>query len=116
MKSPLVTVVMTVFNGQPYLEAALQSIRSQTFCDYECVVVDDGSTDDTLAILQRWAEDDARLRILSRPNTGIVGALNDGLAAATGQFIARMDADDRLRGRRSPAAGAGASPSRSARR
>ena len=95
MKSPLVTVVMTVFNGQPYLEAALQSIRSQTFCDYECVVVDDGSTDDTLAILQRWAEDDARLRILSRPNTGIVGALNDGLAAATGQFIARMDADDR---------------------
>ena len=46
--------------------------RSQTFCDYECVVVDDGSTDDTLAILQRWAEDDARLRILSRPNTGMI--------------------------------------------
>src|ERR1019366_5037192 len=62
--------------------------------DFELIAVDDGSTDDSLHILRAHAARDTRLHILSRSNTGIVGALNDALAMARGTFIARMDADD----------------------
>lgn len=93
--TPVVSVVLPVFNAAPYLAAALASVQAQTFADFEIVAVDDGSTDGSAAILDRFAATEPRLRIIRRPNTGIVGALNDGLAAATGEFIARMDADDR---------------------
>ena len=73
---------------------ALDSISAQTVRDFEWIAVDDGSTDESLKILRRHAARDPRLRIISRPNTGIISALNEGLAAAHGRFIARMDADD----------------------
>ncbi len=91
---PAISVLMPVYNGMKYLAEAVESIRAQTFRDFEFIIVDDGSTDRSLQMLQRFAKDDARIRILSRPNTGIVGALNDGLAVARGQYIARMDSDD----------------------
>lgn len=85
---------MPVYNGERYLRPAVESILAQTFTDWELVAVDDGSRDGSLSILQEYAARDPRVRVVSRPNTGIVGALNDGLAAARGELIARMDADD----------------------
>lgn len=91
---PMISVVLPVFNAAPWLRVALDSLTAQTFSNHEIIVVDDGSTDDTPRILRQHAACDSRLRVISRANTGIVGALNDGLAAARGWFIARMDADD----------------------
>ena len=94
MSLPAVSVVMPVYNARRYLRLAVESILAQTSADFEFILVDDGSTDESLAILREYQAKDARIRIISRPNTGIVGALNDGLAAARGEFIARMDSDD----------------------
>lgn len=91
---PLVSVLMPVFNAERYLDAAIRGILAQTFADFEFVIVNDGSTDRSLAILRKWEAADPRVRVLSRPNTGIVQALNDGLALARGTYLARMDADD----------------------
>ena len=91
---PLLSVVMPVYNCGPYLAAAIESIREQTLADFEVIVIDDGSTDGSARIIDDAAQSDARLRVIRRPNTGIVGALNDGLAAARGRYIARMDGDD----------------------
>src|SRR5262249_32920006 len=73
---------------------AITSVQAQTFRDWELLLVDDGSTDETAEILARHAADDPRLRVIAQPHAGVVAALNTGLAAARGEFIARMDADD----------------------
>ncbi|MBN1853839.1 MAG: glycosyltransferase [Pirellulales bacterium] len=91
---PAISVVMPVYNAGPYLETAVQSILRQTHRDFELIAVDDGSTDDSLHVLESFAAENNHLRIISRGNTGIVKALNDGIAEARGEFIARMDADD----------------------
>ena len=91
---PKVSVLLPVFNAARYLPRALASILAQTERDFELIAVDDGSTDRSLPILQAHARQDARVRVISRSNTGIVGALTDGLAACTAPWIARMDADD----------------------
>ncbi|MEI7958496.1 MAG: glycosyltransferase [Verrucomicrobiota bacterium] len=91
---PPVSVLMPVYNAARYLAEAVESIRAQTFGDFELIAVDDGSTDRSLKILQQFANADSRVKIVSRPNTGIVGALNDGLSVAGGEFVARMDSDD----------------------
>lgn len=94
MQVPSISVVIPVFNASRYLRSAMATVQAQTFRDFEVIAVDDGSTDGSKAILEQLAAADSRIRIISRPNTGIVGALNDGLAAARGEFVARMDADD----------------------
>lgn len=94
MSPPLISVVMPVYNAERYLREAVDSILAQTLRDFELIAVDDGSRDASRSILDDYARRDPRVRVISRPNTGIVGALNDGLAAARGEFIARMDADD----------------------
>jgi glycosyltransferase involved in cell wall biosynthesis len=85
---------MPVYNGERYLRPALDSILAQTFADFELIAVDDGSRDASLPTLREYEAKDSRVRVVSRANTGIVGALNDGLDAARGELIARMDADD----------------------
>ncbi len=90
----LISVVMPVYNGMPYLHAALDSLLAQTERDFEVIAVDDGSEDATPDILDQYAARDARVRPIRRPREGIVSALNAGLAAANGELIARMDADD----------------------
>jgi len=92
--TPAISVLMPVYNGETYLAEAVESILQQTYGDFEFIIVDDGSTDSSLPIARSCADRDRRIRIVSRPNTGIVGALNDGLAIAQGEFVARMDADD----------------------
>jgi len=92
--APAISVVMPVYNGAAYLHASISSILAQTFEDFEFLIVNDGSTDRSAKILDDFARRDGRIKLIARPNTGIVGALNDGLAKARGEFVARMDADD----------------------
>lgn len=91
---PAISVVLPVRNAADTLPVALESLRAQTRPDWECLVVDDGSTDATAAVAARMAAADPRYRLLRRPARGLVAALQDGLAAARGRFIARLDADD----------------------
>jgi len=93
----IISVIMPVFNADQYVAESIDSVLSQTFRDFEFIIVDDGSTDKSLSVLKAYAERDSRIHLISRPNTGIVGALNDGLAEAKGEFVARMDADDLCR-------------------
>ena len=100
MSAPRITVILPVRNGERYLAEAIASIRDQSFADWELLVIDDGSTDGSSDIAARAAAGDARIVVHRRPAEGIVGALNDGLARARGDLIARLDADDRAdRGR-----------------
>ncbi len=92
--APLVSVLLPVYNAEAFIGPAVESILGQTFGDFELIVVNDGSTDGSPAILERLAAADARVRLISRPNTGYVPALNEALAVARGDLIARMDADD----------------------
>jgi glycosyltransferase involved in cell wall biosynthesis len=86
---------MAVHNGEPYLCAAVESILTQTFQDLELIVVDDGSTDNSLRLLQDYATNDARLKVLkNESNIGLASSLNKGFSAARGTYVARMDSDD----------------------
>ena len=92
--APLISVVLPVFNAEPYVEEALRSILGQTFADFELIIINDGSTDGTLAALQSAIFEDARVVLISRENRGLVASLNEGIGIARGTWIARMDADD----------------------
>ncbi|MFT8242525.1 glycosyltransferase [Roseomonas sp. BN140053] len=94
MRTPAVSVVLPVRDGARFLEAAVNSILGQSLRELELLVVDDGSRDETPAILRRLAAADARLRVLSGPPLGLVPALNRGLREARAPLVARMDADD----------------------
>jgi glycosyltransferase involved in cell wall biosynthesis len=89
---PRVSVIMSVFNGEPFLRAALESMFRQTFTDFEFIIIDDGSTDRSAAIIREYI--DPRLILLEQDNQGIAMALNRGLSIAQGEYIARQDADD----------------------
>jgi len=91
---PEVTVLMPVYNGRAYLEAAVRSILVQSFHDFELVIVDDGSRDGASALLRSLAHEDPRIRLLRIRHGGIVEALNTGLDASRGRYVVRMDADD----------------------
>src|ERR1051325_12092899 len=95
MSAPLVSVVMPVYNGERFVVEAVQSILAQTFRDFECIVVDDGSTDRTPERLGAEQARDPRLVVHRQPsNLGFRTALTTGCALARGELIARMDADD----------------------
>jgi glycosyltransferase involved in cell wall biosynthesis len=93
-KAPSVSVLMPVYNSERYVAQAVESILAQTFTDFEFLIVDDGSTDASRTILESYAARDARIQLVSRPNTGCLVALNEMLGRARGDLIARMDADD----------------------
>lgn len=86
---------MSVHNGQRYLREAVESILRQTCSDFEFLIVDDGSVDRTPEILARYARKDTRIRIFRQENAGLASALNRAVSVAQGEFLARMDADDR---------------------
>ncbi len=90
-----VTVLMSVHDGERFLSEAIESILGQTFPDFEFLIVDDGSEDDTWKILTRYAAQDDRVRLIKNDRRlGLAKSLNKGLAQAKGEYIARMDADD----------------------
>ena len=92
--TPSISVLLPVYNGEEFLEECLGSLAEQSLEDFEVVVVDDGSTDGTAEILKRWSDQDTRLRVSTRPHSGLVECLNAGLSDCRGDLIARMDADD----------------------
>lgn len=92
--NPRVSIVMPVYNGERFIAEAVASALAGTFTDFELLVVDDGSTDASIANARRAAAGDARLRVLSIPHGGVAAARNAALDAAGGEFIANLDADD----------------------
>jgi len=94
VNTPVLSILLPVRNEERHLPAALRSLQRQTLSDWEMVAVDDGSSDGTAAILADVAASDRRIRIISLPPTGIVGALNAGLAKCRASVVARMDGDD----------------------
>jgi hypothetical protein len=95
MNSPRVTVLTAVRNGAAYLAETVRSIQAQTFADWEYLIVDDASTDDTVRIAQQFADADPRIRVIARATSiGPYAAANEGLRSARGQYIVRTDADD----------------------
>jgi len=95
-RPPRVSVLMPVYNASTTLDEALESVLAQSLAAWEIVAVDDGSTDASGEILRRWAERDARVRPVFAAHHGVVEAPNLGLASCRGEYVARMDADDRM--------------------
>ena len=93
-ESPLVSIIIPVFNGAAHLDECLQSIRNQTYTNLEIIVVNDGSTDDSLAIIESHSYEDARIVIANQENAGVSTARNQGLSLAHGSLIGFVDADD----------------------
>ncbi|MGQ9869284.1 glycosyltransferase family 2 protein [Leptodesmis sp.] len=92
--SPVVSVLISVFNAERYLRPAIDSILNQSFQDFELLLLDDGSVDGSWKILQEYAGRDPRIRITRRENRGVPKSRNELLAMAKGEFVAVMDADD----------------------
>lgn len=84
---PVISVIIPVYNCEKYLPATLDAVLNQTFSDFEIIAVNDESTDNSLQILERYAAQDSRIRIISQPNGGQSGARNTGLKNAAGDFL-----------------------------
>jgi glycosyltransferase EpsE len=92
--TPRVSVVTTVYNGEPYLDRAIPGILAQTFKEFEWILVDDGSQDRTPEILRELAQRDSRVRVFSPGRLGLTAAANYGVSRARSEYIARQDFDD----------------------
>jgi glycosyltransferase involved in cell wall biosynthesis len=94
MPQPAISVAMSVYNNADYLALAIESILAQTFRDFEFLILNDGSTDDSAAIINRYAARDSRIRPIHRANKGLIVSLNQLVEEARAPLIARMDGDD----------------------
>ena len=94
MNNPLVSIIVPCYNQAQYLPEALQSVLDQTYTDWECIIVNDGSPDNTETVAQEWVEKDARFVYLKKENGGLSKARNSGIEMAVGEFILPLDADD----------------------
>lgn len=92
LSTPAISVVLPVYNGLPYLRAAVESVLTQSFRDFELIVINDGSSDGSAELLAAF--DDPRLRLSHQENRGLAATLNIGIAQARGHYIARQDQDD----------------------
>lgn len=90
----LVSIVMSVYNGEKYLNEAIESILRQTYYNFEFIIIDDGSSDKSLEIIKAYAKLDNRICYYTRENKGLVASLNEGISKSSGKYIVRMDADD----------------------
>ncbi|MDO5012825.1 MAG: glycosyltransferase family 2 protein, partial [Pseudomonadota bacterium] len=92
---PRVSVLMPAYNSEKYVAQAIESILNQTFTDFEFIIINDGSTDDTPKIVREYAARDPRIKFIDNAqNQGLIAVLNQGLDLCTGEYIARMDSDD----------------------
>ncbi|WP_181316219.1 glycosyltransferase [Photobacterium iliopiscarium] len=90
----MISVILPIYNADKYLHQALDSILNQTYKEFELICLDDGSTDNSLSIINKYAEQDNRVVIVTRENKGLIYSLNEGINLAKYNYIARMDADD----------------------
>ena len=91
-----VSVVMPAFNASRFVGTAIESVQAQTVRDFEFIIIDDGSTDDTLAIVRSYATKDPRIKVVTHANIGICRSLNEAMQQASGDWIGRIDADDMM--------------------
>jgi glycosyltransferase involved in cell wall biosynthesis len=89
---PLVSVLLPVYNGEDYLEDAIQSVLTQTYANFECIIINDGSKDGSVAIINKY--NDARIRVYHQENQGLAATLNRAISLARGEYLARQDQDD----------------------
>ncbi len=92
--NPRLTVLMSVYNSDKFLGRAVESILNQTYKDFEFIIINDGSTDNSSRILKEYEQTDKRIRVYDQQNKGLIDSLNRGCRLARGEYIARMDADD----------------------
>lgn len=93
---PLVSVIVPCYNQAHYLPEALNSVMMQTYSNWECIIVNDGSTDDTEQVAHGWEKKDGRFKYIKKENGGLSSARNAGLKVAAGEYIQLLDADDLL--------------------
>jgi glycosyltransferase involved in cell wall biosynthesis len=91
---PVVSIILPAYNAAQTIEAAVRSCLQQSYPDFELIIIDDGSTDETAVVMNRLFETDQRIRLFFSEHAGIVASLNLGISEAAGKYIARMDADD----------------------
>lgn len=91
---PKISAVMSVFNAENSVAPAIESILNQSYSNFEFIIVNDGSTDNSEGVIRGFSAEDARIMVISRENKGLIASLNEGIARARGEYIVRMDADD----------------------
>ncbi len=92
---PKISVLMPAYNSDKFIAEAIESILNQTFNDFECIIINDGSTDNTADIVKKYAKQDKRIKFINnKKNQGLIAVLNQGLDLCRGEYIARMDSDD----------------------
>ena len=94
MSESLISVIVPIYNAQPYLEQCLNSIVGQTYKNLEIILLNDGSTDDSLATIHSFAGNDARIKVVDKQNQGYGATCNRGIAEATGAWISIVEPDD----------------------
>ncbi|MCF6294157.1 MAG: glycosyltransferase family 2 protein [Flavobacteriaceae bacterium] len=95
-RRPLVSVIVPCYNQAEYLSEALETVLEQTFTNWECIIVDDGSPDNTHDIAVEWLQKDSRFKYIKKENGGLSSARNTGIETARGEFILPLDADDKI--------------------
>lgn len=90
----MISVIVPIYNAEKYLNKCLTSIVNQTYCDLEIILVNDGSTDESFAICEKYKQADDRIVIINKHNEGLVRARKDGIRMAKGEYITFVDADD----------------------
>ena len=94
MNEPSVSIITPCYNGERYVKETIESVLAQTYTDWEMLVIDDGSQDQSAAIIQSYADKDPRIQLISQENAGSSAARNNGIRRARGRYIALLDADD----------------------
>ena len=92
--SPKVSIIIPIYNAEPYIDQCVQSILSQSFHDWEMILINDGSRDHSLKICEHLAGKDDRIHVLSQSNMGVSSARNTGLMNAVGEYVTFIDVDD----------------------
>lgn len=96
MSIPVVSIIVPCYNQANYLDEALQSVFDQTYQNWECIIVNDGSPDNTEEVAKKWIEKDSRFKYIYKENGGLSSARNAGIAIANGEYILPLDADDKI--------------------
>lgn len=94
MQEELVSIITPIYNGEQFVAQTIESVLAQTYPHWEMIVINDGSKDNSEAIVKKYAEKDARIKLFSQPNAGSAAARNNGIRRADGRYIALLDADD----------------------
>ncbi len=94
MKDGLVSIITPCYNGSKYISKTIDTVLAQTYTDWEMIIIDDGSKDNSIDIIKAYAEKDQRIRFLQQKNAGSAAARNNGIRICEGQYIALLDADD----------------------